>query len=378
MTTMSLTPPPTQKVHRVEVRPAADQPDPTAASITDLARQTFGPTVTVRSSRIYLIEAAIDESTVQRLAHELLADSVSQEFVVCGSELSDVVARDCAMIEIHYKPGVMDPVAASTREAIADLIPEMSLDHVQVRTGWRYDLGNLDVPPETVRRFAERTLANPVIEDIYRLPHWPTAFASSRSYSFRLIHVPIRELDDHQLSKLSREQHLFLGLDELHAVQTYFSERSREPTDIELETIAQTWSEHCVHKTLKSTIRYRGAGFGDKDDEIRPGHTRNDDGSITITNLMRSTIFAATQQLMASKDLDQWCVSVFADNAGIVRFDDHDGVCIKVETHNHPSAIEPYGGAATGIGGCIRDILGTGLAARPIANTDVFCVANPK
>src|SRR5213078_1942092 len=72
------------------------------------------------------------------------------------------------------------------------------------------------------------------------------------------------------------------------------------------------------------------------------------------------------------------CLSVFKDNAGVIAFDEQFGICFKVETHNHPSAIEPYGGSATGVGGCIRDILGTGLSAKPIANTDVFCVAFPE
>ncbi|MCH7962293.1 MAG: hypothetical protein IIC49_08145, partial [Planctomycetes bacterium] len=107
----------------------------------------------------------------------------------------------------------------------------------------------------------------------------------------------------------------------------------------------------------------------------RPGHTVQPDGSVIIDNLLRSTIVAATNELIAD-GLD-WTLSVFVDNAGIIAFDDETAVCVKVETHNHPSAIEPYGGAATGIGGCIRDIIGTGLAAKPIASTDVFCVANP-
>jgi phosphoribosylformylglycinamidine (FGAM) synthase-like enzyme len=96
---------------------------------------------------------------------------------------------------------------------------------------------------------------------------------------------------------------------------------------------------------------------------------------VTIHNLLKSTVAAATHELIA--DGVDWTLSVFVDNAGIIRFDDEHAVCVKVETHNHPSAIEPYGGAATGIGGCIRDIIGTGLAAKPIANTDVFCVATP-
>src|SRR6185437_9858689 len=104
-------------------------------------------------------------------------------------------------------------------------------------------------------------------------------------------------------------------------------------------------------KTLRGRIEFRGE---------------------VIDNLLKRTIFGATQAL----GLD-WLVSVFSDNAGVVRFDDDYDVCFKVETHNHPSAIDPYGGANTGIGGVIRDALGTGLGAKPICNTDVFCVAPP-
>ena len=153
----------------------------------------------------------------------------------------------------------------------------------------------------------------------------------------------------------------------MKAIQAYFREQDREPTDIELETLAQTWSEHCVHKTLKSAV----------DVEVR-------DAAGKVVE------HAAVQESDQGNDLRQhdgvdgaarrrrpFCLSVFADNAGVIAFDETDAVCFKVETHNHPSAIEPYGGSATGVGGVIRDILGTGLAAKPIANTDVFCVAFP-
>jgi phosphoribosylformylglycinamidine synthase len=158
---------------------------------------------------------------------------------------------------------------------------------------------------------------------------------------------------------------LFLSLAEMKAVQAYFREKGREPTDVELETIAQTWSEHCVHKTLKSAVEV----------EVR------DDAGKTVGrrrygNLIKETIFDSTMALIG-KGMKDFCLSVFADNAGVIAFDEADAVCFKVETHNHPSAIEPYGGAATGVGGVIRDILGTGLAAKPVANTDVFCVAFP-
>src|SRR5262249_18260652 len=155
-----------------------------------------------------------------------------------------------------------------------------------------------------------------------------------------------------QLTRLSRDAHLFLSLEEMQAVQQEFQRVGRDPTDIELETLAQTWSEHCVHKTLKSTVRYSGTemGDGEEPDAIdwtnRPNHTVNDDGSVTIDNLLKSTVAAATFELI--EDGLDWTLSVFKDNSGIIALDDKFGVCIKVETHNHPSALEPYGGAATG------------------------------
>ena len=111
--------------------------------------------------------------------------------------------------------------------------------------------------------------------------------------------------------------------------------------------------------------------------KTNPTTTSTTTAAVTIHNLLKSTVAAATFKLKEDTDIGDWLVSVFDDNAGIVKFDDTHGVAIKVETHNHPSALEPYGGAATGIGGCIRDIMGTGLSAKPIASTDVFCVAHP-
>jgi phosphoribosylformylglycinamidine synthase len=183
--------------------------------------------------------------------------------------------------------------------------------------------------------------------------------------------VPLRDLDDASLEKLSRDAHLFLSLDEMQQVREHFRGLGREPREIELETLAQTWSEHCVHKTLKATVDYQGELPGAAD---IPDVEMRDGGVVRIHNLLKSTVAAATHRLM-DEGLDDWCLSVFVDNAGVVGFDDDHAVCFKVETHNHPSALEPYGGAATGIGGCIRDVIGTGLAARPVAATDVFCVA---
>jgi len=373
---MPTTAAPTTAVHRFEVHPAPGRADPRGSRV--LAEATaLGYTLDgVAATRVYLIEAPLTEGQPQRLARALLADTV----VDAWSEGARAVAAGAASVEVHPLPGVMDPAAQSVRDATADLL---GLDPagVRVSTGWRYDLTGPDAPKAV--EIARRLLANPVVNAIHAEAFFPEQLPVGRAAEFRVTHIPLRALDDDALEKLSREAHLFLSLDEMRAIRDEYRRLEREPTDIELETLAQTWSEHCVHKTLKSRIRYRHGGTEARRDEGadlidwegRPGHTVHEDGSVEIDNLLKRTVAAATFELI--EDGVDWTLSVFKDNAGIIAFDDDHAVCIKVETHNHPSAIEPYGGAATGIGGCIRDVIGTGLAAKPIANTDVFCVAYP-
>jgi phosphoribosylformylglycinamidine synthase len=167
--------------------------------------------------------------------------------------------------------------------------------------------------------------------------------------------IKILDCDDNTLMEISKNGLLSLSIAEMRRIQKYFSEIGREPTDLELEMIAQTWSEHCFHKTFKSEIKYT---------EVLADSIPT---TVEIPSLF-SLIKAATDTLNK-----KWCISVFRDNAGIIEFDKSNCICFKVETHNHPSALEPYGGAGTGIGGVIRDILGAGLGAKPILNTDVFC-----
>jgi phosphoribosylformylglycinamidine synthase len=166
-----------------------------------------------------------------------------------------------------------------------------------------------------------------------------------RDVPFELVEITLKEADDEQLIEISKELGIALNLKEMKLVQNYFSRKNRNPTDVELQTIGQTWSEHCYHKTFK-------------------GNITTSEGE--IHSLFKTYIAKATKELAPS-----WCVSVFEDNAGIVEFEGNHVIAAKVETHNHPSAIEPFGGAATGTGGVIRDILG--VWADPIACTDVLC-----
>jgi len=357
------------RVHRFEVSPRAGQADPLGDRVRIEAAAIGMHLKSVRTAHVYLVQAPLDEAGVAALQAQLLADPVTES----ARPGAGPIGPGSAVVEIHPLPGVMDPVAQSVELAVRDLLGVDS----RVSTGWRYDLEG--VSDQQAEVLAKRLLANPVIQRVHLAPWTPVAFPAAAAHDHALAHVAIRGLSDEQLTKLSREAHLFLSLDEMRTIQTEYRRRDREPTDIELETLAQTWSEHCVHKTLKSTVRYtQPAGPGQWtpiDWTGRPGVSVEPDGTVTIKNLLKSTVAAATHELIAD-GLD-WALSVFVDNSGVIAFDDQHGICIKVETHNRPSAIEPYGGAATGVGGCIRDIIATGLGARPIANTDVFCVAFP-
>ncbi|MDH5461563.1 MAG: AIR synthase related protein, partial [Candidatus Bathyarchaeota archaeon] len=168
-----------------------------------------------------------------------------------------------------------------------------------------------------------------------------------KSVPFELAQINLLDADDRGLLQISRELGIGLDLREMKSVQEYFSGKGRNPTDVELQTIGQTWSEHCYHKTFKGDV-------------VSP------DGELVVASMFKEYIARATKELNSP-----WCVSVFEDNAGIVEFEDGYAIAVKVETHNHPSAIEPFGGAATGTGGVIRDILG--VWGNPIACTDVLC-----
>ncbi len=227
-----------------------------------------------------------------------------------------------------------------------------------VRTLKKYWLSPL--PDEALKGLCAKVLANEAIEQVVVGPLRLACLETGSPYEFQRIVVSLRAMDDAALERLSRQGQLFLSLAEMKAIQEHFRALGRDPTDVELETLAQTWSEHCSHKTLAGRICYR-----------------DESGERRFENMLRETIFAATAEIRRRLGDRDWCVSVFEDNAGVVRFDDQYHAVFKVETHNHPSALEPYGGANTGIGGVIRDPMGTGLGARPVANTDVFCFAPP-
>ncbi len=307
----------------------------------------------VRVVKLYFLDVDLSWDEVEWFAQHVLSDPILESASVVIDPRGEVSSP---WIEVGFLPGVMDPEALTISRAVREVF---KIEPRAVFTGKRYEFRG-DLSLEQVRSLAN-LLYNPLIQQV-KINEFLDPFGQDHpSYKFRRIEVPILDLDDKALMQLSRDMLLSLNLDEMRYIQDYYRKLGRNPTDVELETIAQTWSEHCQHKTFKSPILYV-----EKDENGAVVSERR------IESLFKTYIMRVTQEL--SPD---WCLSVFKDNAGVVEFDQDWAVCFKVETHNHPSALEPFGGANTGVGGVIRDVLGCGLGAKPIANTDVFCFAPP-
>ena len=343
----------------VEILPSKNARDHEGLRVLAGARSLGIDSLTsVRSARSFLIQGELNEQQAAAAAEFLLCDPVVEHARVTALPADHTTNPDCLNVLLH--PGVTDSVAENAAKALA--AQNFSVSAVATcRKYWLTGpLSDLDRA-----RVESRVLANEAIEYVVAGNLQISDISVGSDYSFELTTIAIREMDDAALIRLSAEGQLYLSLREMQTIRDYFRSLTRDPTDIELETIAQTWSEHCSHKTLAGRIHYVETAGGEVVRELQ------------FNNMLKETIFQATTQIRQNLGADDWCLSVFKDNAGIVKFDDRQAVCIKVETHNHPSAIEPYGGANTGLGGVIRDPMGTGLGARPVFNTDVFCFARP-
>jgi phosphoribosylformylglycinamidine synthase II len=335
----------------VEVANLAEFPDPHAQAAYDevVSGGRLPGLTAVRLVRTFdLSGPGLARAGALDAARSLLADPVV-EAISPDRPLTFPEGEPAAVAWVRFRPGVMDPVGLSAEAALE----RRGFEGIRVETGRKLlffagpEAGAFD--EETVRALVARQLANPVVEEISVGAAVPPPHRPPAPYRFRNREIALRDARDGELETISREHQLSLSGVEMQAIRDFFRGQQRDPTDVELLTLAQTWSEHCKHKTLRSRI--------DLDGEI-------------IEGLLQQTVFRATRTLDRPD-----CLSVFKDNAGVIAFDDEYAVAFKVETHNHPSAIEPYGGAGTGIGGVIRDVLGTGRGARPILNTDVFCFA---
>jgi phosphoribosylformylglycinamidine synthase II len=331
---------------RIEVRsnhPAAGQ-----SVIRGAANLGVAGVTACRVVRLYFLERDPGDAALARLCTLLLADPVTETWVARRGGDKER-GRQGEGVEVAFRPGVTDVPA---REAQRGMV-EIGLPACEVATGVRYELDG-DLTPDDVRKLARQLLCNTTVQH-YAIGEIAVHFGQEATAGDHVESVPVRGLDDAALLALSKARLLSLDLAEMRTIQRYYADRDRDPTDVELETLAQTWSEHCVHKTFKAQIDFTH---------------RNADGTVrsqeTIDGLIHQYLRAATDLLWP-----EWLRSAFVDNAGIIAFDDDYDLAFKVETHNHPSALEPFGGANTGVGGVVRDVIG--VSARPIATTDVLC-----
>jgi phosphoribosylformylglycinamidine synthase len=338
------------------------------------------PVDSVRTIEVYTIDGDLDARDLEKAARGPLCDPVIQEYALDRG----LAGHFDWLIEVGFHPGVTDNVGKTAAEAIALTTGKK----VRVYTSRQYAVTGvhgrcaLDALTEgDARRIAAELLANDLIQR-YEIvdgrqwdpvrgmkPHVPRVTGEESPHTGEIdLDVP-----DGELVRISQERVLALTLEEMRILRDYLKDDAvvagrravglgPRMTDAELECLAQTWSEHCKHKIFNARIAY--------DDGT--GKTREID-SLFDTCIKRST--RLIRERMGEGD---WCLSVFSDNAGIIRFNADWNLVFKVETHNSPSALDPYGGALTGIVGVNRDPFGCGKGAKLIFNTDVFCFAPPE
>ncbi len=320
-------------------------------------------------------------------------DEAGMEKIMQAAALHDPVLHNASpaplargfdwVIEVGFRPGVTDNPGRTAKETIA-LVLGLSREEAQavaVYTSTQYLLcGTLT--KEDIERCARDYLANELIQRFsykdkdtwHTSPGFlvKTAEVSGTAID-RVETIDLKSMTDEAMLAFSRTNTLALSLDEMHTIVNYYEDETVKvhrktlglpylPTDAELEALAQTWSEHCKHKIFNAKIYYTD------------NHTGR---SEVIDSLFATYIVGSTKTIRGAKGEDDFCLSVFKDNAGVIRFDDKYSVCIKVETHNSPSALDPYGGALTGIVGVNRDPMGTGMGSDLVCNTNVFCFASP-
>jgi len=369
-------------VARIEVGVKPEIKDSQGLKVLKKIRQNLGiEAKSVKLIKVYLVEGEFDQEVLKFLAESALCDPVIQIYAL-GRHLAAILPVEFDwLIEVGFLPGVTDNEGKTAEEALSYILGR-PLDPLKEGVYFaRQYLISGNLTREETERIARELLANELIERWFILSR-EEFLKEGLSYPVPRVtekFPPIVEtfdlskLSDSELLELSRKRLLALNLKEMQAIKEFFSNPefislrekhglSQEITDVELESLAQTWSEHCKHKIFNARITYK---------DLVTGETE------VIDSLFKTCIKKATDEIRKEKGEKDFCLSVFVDNAGVIRLDDKWALSFKVETHNSPSALDPYGGALTGIVGVNRDALGTGKGARLLFNTDVFCFAPP-
>ncbi len=347
----------------IEVRTKQNARDVRKESLQQAVKEELGLKAEIlETSDVYAIDGSYSTKEAE-LIGRAMTDTIVQDFSIN----SRLYSKDAWIVIIRYKQQITDPA----EQSVLKLIEDLGLAANSAAIMQKYAIKG--TTEEKIKEICGQLLSNENTQQYgYGFEHINVnaflrpAAATAEENGELTAAIKIRKAADRELRKISLDNTLSLSLEEMKAIQLYFRKLRRDPTDAELETIAQTWSEHCKHKTFNSEIEldvYDSSGRKVKTE--------------SIGNLFKETIVAATNEIAKGKGWKDNLISVFKDNAGMIRFDDDNCLAFKVETHNHPSALDPYGGAGTGIGGVIRDVLGAGLGAKPIFNTDIFCFGMP-
>ncbi|MDC3291385.1 AIR synthase-related protein [Euryarchaeota archaeon] len=333
----------------------------------------------VRSITGYLVKGNFNETHHEKMVSDLFCDPIIEHGTVNQYILNDTnifPKKPDVAIQIGFKPGVTDNAAQAGLDGLKTLFPSEA-EEAEVSTTMTYIF--YGVPNDVDCQWLANQLHNPMIERAIisdqascENNQWPALdFPEPPVNIFGTPTTINLEVDDDSLIEISEKGLLALNLEEMQTIQAHYRDpvvrATREkdglptaaPTDVELECLAQTWSEHCKHKIFAANIHHVDTETGE-DSHI---------DSLFKTHIMKPTFDIAEKV--------DWLLSLFHDNSGVIEWNPEWSLCIKAETHNSPSALDPFGGAMTGIVGVNRDILGTGLGARPIANTDVFCFGPP-
>ena len=363
-------------IFEVTTREMEGLPDSRGERVRSMLRSDHG--ISVGSVRVilgYQVRAPISESEAETLVYELFADPIIEAGSNGTTLLNSFPSAPETAIQVGYRPGVTDNPGQAATDGFSTLLPH----HPRSRIATYRTYAFWDVPEGVDPGRLSSILHNPMIErasvagpDDCESARWPELGFPEMPQAEAIEPATVDlEVSDEELVRLSETGLLALNLEEMRTIQQHYRDPgTREarasaglppesPTDAELECLAQTWSEHCSHKIFSARISHKDTETGEE---------------CEIDSLFKTHIVKPTNDI--SQEVD-WLLSVFHDNSGVIGWNDEWSACIKAETHNSPSALDPYGGAITGIVGVNRDILGTGLGARPIANTDVFCFGPP-
>ena len=351
-----------ENLYRFEVRTRGAGSPRIEALKADVRALGMGILRSARDIALYFVEGDLTPEELCLLGRFLLSDPVEETFVwreVSRNALHGSTSSPDSVwiVEICRKPGVTDTVANELVRAAREM-GILGLNRAATGIRWELEADWLD--ETTLSKLTRVLLANSVIER-WEFGEIEPVFPKGQPFVPAVECYDLRNMDDDSLLSLSFERRLALDLSEMKAIQAWSIAKERKITDVELEMIAQTWSEHCVHKTFKADIEVRNNSNSSAGNSSYPR---------IIHSIFNTYIKNTTEEIGAP-----WVKSAFVDNAGIVSFDDQWDISFKVETHNHPSAIEPFGGANTGVGGVIRDIMG--VSAKPIAATDILCFGPP-